>query len=190
MIHYTYLLVFQNGMMYHGLKSSESPHTDGYMGSGDYLPANRSKATKLVLTQHFTRQEASLEEIMFQAEHDVMDAANFYNQVNAIAEDKPVEVVSVDADPEVVVEQLGIQTVEILDVQLVPGTTFDKIWQKNKMQLIKTSAGMVIDNMVVNTYRAKGHDWTSIIGKKVKVSIYMGKHNKTVIKKMPFIKPI
>ena len=192
MTHYTYLLVFQNGMMYHGVRSFKgSPHEDKYMGSGIYLPEDRSTATKLVLTQHFTREEAQMEEILWQAAHNVLDNPRFFNQVNAVKEEpQQVEATGEPANSDEILSTLGTQTVQVLKVEFVKGTIFDKIWQRNDMQLITTDRGQVIDNMVKNTYNVSGHDWTSVIGKKVKVSVYLGKHNRTVVKKMPFMKPI
>ena len=77
MTHYTYLLVFPNGMMYHGARSFKgSPDEDKYMGN---LPEAKT-ATKLVLTQHFSRQEALLEKILWQDAHNVLDNPRFFNE--------------------------------------------------------------------------------------------------------------
>ena len=47
MTHYTYLLVFQDGMMYHGERSFKGdPYEDKYMGSSKHLPEDRSTAYK------------------------------------------------------------------------------------------------------------------------------------------------
>ena len=81
MTHYTYLLVFQDGMMYHGERSFKGdPYEDKYMGSSKHLPEDRSTATKLVVTQHFTREEARMEKILWQDAHNVLDNPRFFNR--------------------------------------------------------------------------------------------------------------
>ena len=83
--HYTYLLKFKNGMLYHGLRTCHCPiELDRYYGSSKYTPKDEIPE-KIIMTEHSTREEASKEEIRYHKEHDVRNNFIYYNRANATA---------------------------------------------------------------------------------------------------------
>ena len=92
MFHYTYLLRFNNGMLYHGVNSSDNPWSLGYTGSGTNLPyLNKAEliVEKEVLTIHDTREQAEVQERNFQIEHQLSEDPQFYNVLKTVNEFHP-----------------------------------------------------------------------------------------------------
>lgn len=80
--HYTYLLEYKNGMLYHGVRSCDVDiNNDEYYGSSDYTPVELP-TKKTILTTHKTREEAIDEEIRYHAEVDVKRHPQYYNKSN------------------------------------------------------------------------------------------------------------
>lgn len=82
MHHYTYLLVFPNGMKYIGAHSTHiSPELDAcYLGSGRYLPKRtRHTCTKEVLQVFETREECMKAELAYIDKHACVEASDYYN---------------------------------------------------------------------------------------------------------------
>ena len=81
MKHYTYLITYPDGQVYHGVRSCDGIiENDSYMGSSQHTP---KVGTKTVLTTHATRKEALAEEIRYHAEHNVKSNKNYHNRSNA-----------------------------------------------------------------------------------------------------------
>ena len=80
--HYTYLIMYPNGMLYHGVRSCECDVVDDeYWGSSKHTP-DSSDATKLILTTHRTRKEAVVEEIRYHEDNNVKSNSRYYNLSN------------------------------------------------------------------------------------------------------------
>ena len=78
--HYTYLLMFTDGMLYHGVRSCEGEIVDDeYWGSSRHTPET-SEATKFILTTHDTRKEAVAEEVRYHYANDVSNNDNYHNK--------------------------------------------------------------------------------------------------------------
>ena len=68
--HYTYLLEYSDGGLYHGVRSCHGViDEDDYYGSSKYTP--NEVPIKTILTTHNTREEAIEEEIRYHAEFNV-----------------------------------------------------------------------------------------------------------------------
>jgi predicted GIY-YIG superfamily endonuclease len=84
MNHYTYLLTFNDGMLYVGVHSTHlDPELDvTYRGSGTELPVIRDESicTKTILALHDSREDAVNAEIQYILEHGCVESEHYYNQ--------------------------------------------------------------------------------------------------------------
>jgi hypothetical protein len=79
--HYTYLLEYSDGGLYHGVRSCHGViDEDDYYGSSKYTP--NEVPIKTILTTHNTREEAIEEEIRYHAEFNVKNNNQYYNRAN------------------------------------------------------------------------------------------------------------
>ena len=82
MNHYTYLIQYTDGKLYHGVRSCAcNIEDDKYQGSGCYTPKD-SVVNKIILTTHNTRKEALAEEVWYHKEYDVKSHPDYYNKAN------------------------------------------------------------------------------------------------------------
>jgi len=82
MNHYTYLIQYEDGKLYHGVRScSCSIEEDTYQGSGFYTPSG-AVVNKIILTIHTTREEALTEEVWYHKEYNVKIHPDYYNRAN------------------------------------------------------------------------------------------------------------
>lgn len=83
MNHYTYLLIFPDGMKYIGARSTKLlPELDAcYLGSGTYLPERtRASCVKLITGKYKTRVECIEAEIKQIIDADAINSPLFYNK--------------------------------------------------------------------------------------------------------------
>ena len=81
MNHYTYLLEYVNGMLYHGVRSCNcNISEDEYYGSSKHTPNEIPKKT--ILTKHITRTDAVEEEARYHKKLDVKCNNLYYNKSN------------------------------------------------------------------------------------------------------------
>ena len=82
MNHYTYLIQYEDGKLYHGVRSCECPvGEDGYVGSSKHTP-NDTVVAKHIVTTHDSRGEALKEEVWYHKEYDVKSNFDYYNRSN------------------------------------------------------------------------------------------------------------
>lgn len=83
MHHYTYEIVFENGMKYVGVRSCKcEPHEDNYLGSSKIIPPELyPTCEKHILKTFPTRIEALYDEIRMHDELDIALNPKYYNQV-------------------------------------------------------------------------------------------------------------
>lgn len=81
MFHYTYQILYQNGMKYIGVRSSKKEPTQDtkYVGSSKYTP-NDQIVRKDILAIWDTRQEALTHEIQLHQQFNVAESSEFYNR--------------------------------------------------------------------------------------------------------------
>lgn len=83
MIHYMYLLTFNDGMLYVGARSTnlDTAELDAcYLGSGKALPARtRNTCTKTILNTYESRRELLEAEKAYIQDHSCVDSENYYN---------------------------------------------------------------------------------------------------------------
>jgi hypothetical protein len=84
MHHYTYLITYNNGLKYMGVRSCEClPEEDvKYFGSSRHTPTVDNVVSKVILQTYLTRKEAVEAEIAFHALHCVSTSDSFYNKAN------------------------------------------------------------------------------------------------------------
>ena len=82
MNHYTYLIMYEDGMLYHGVRSCKCDIVDDeYWGSSNHTPDTDS-STKFILTTHNTRKEAVAEEVRYHKANTVSTSETYYNKAN------------------------------------------------------------------------------------------------------------
>ena len=80
--HYTYLITYTDGTLYHGMRScAVDISEDNYWGSSLYTPGT-SGAEKTILTEHSSREDALAEEVRYHADLDVRNDSNYHNRAN------------------------------------------------------------------------------------------------------------
>ena len=82
MNHYTYLIMYEDGMLYHGVRSCKCDTVDDeYWGSSKHTPDTNS-STKFILTIHNSRKEAVAEEVRYHKANAVSTNDKYYNRAN------------------------------------------------------------------------------------------------------------
>ena len=80
--HYTYLITYPDGSLYHGVRSCLGDISDdNYWGTSRYTP-DHIEANKSILTTHESREDAVKEEIRYHAKNDVRNNKEYHNRAN------------------------------------------------------------------------------------------------------------